>query len=196
MRLKEEPPLSSSVTTTRGSSRAIESIRNGSERWRRGGVTTNLRHHILHRPRVGERRRLRKTRGVIEETKREKQSHRGSLERRGGVDETKRERRSRRGSQDRSVNRRRDRQRSRAVEDRKRNADSSTRPTEKRSRRGDRHSRRFDRERRRLISSTRDTVEEKSAPRRDHQRDSMSSRIRERKREDDPSRERERLVHL
>ncbi|KAG2263810.1 hypothetical protein Bca52824_070889 [Brassica carinata] len=49
MRLNEEPPLSSSVTTTRGSSRAIESIRNGSERWRRGGLTTNLRHHILHR---------------------------------------------------------------------------------------------------------------------------------------------------
>ena len=51
MRLNEEPPLSSSVTTTRGSSRAIESIRNGSERWRRGGLTTNLRHHILHRVR-------------------------------------------------------------------------------------------------------------------------------------------------
>ncbi|KAG2322101.1 hypothetical protein Bca52824_015314 [Brassica carinata] len=44
MRLKEEPPLSSPDTTTRGSSRDIES--HGFERWRRGGVTTNQRRHI------------------------------------------------------------------------------------------------------------------------------------------------------
>ncbi|KAF3602888.1 hypothetical protein F2Q69_00037101 [Brassica cretica] len=43
MRLKEETPFLSPDTTTGGSSRAIKSHRNGSERWRRGGDKTKIK---------------------------------------------------------------------------------------------------------------------------------------------------------
>ena len=134
-------------------------------------------------------------------TAKDMQSHRGDQEREAESSRIARETWMRRGDQDReaessriarkeceSSTRPAPKQSRRGSQERRRHL---TRLTEKRSHRGDRHSRRFDRERRRLIPSKRDTTEERSAPRRDIRRDSISSRIWERKREDDPSRERE-----